>query len=263
MNYSVLLQTGFDTNISKAIHSAKNAGFRNVFLTLNSNITEKEISEVAYSGLVIDSLHLPYSVPYKFLNSLWRHDDKTDDAMSLLKNGINLAHRFNIKTVVIHASSSSQPPQKSRVGLSNFCELAEYSDKKNIVMAIENIKRIDYVEYLLYNLSLHNVKFCFDVGHANSFTQNLYTYDWNHFFSRLHCVHLHDNDGVSDLHLIPGMGEIKWDLIIPKLKSAKCDLTLTAEVYYKDREKYYPQLTQDEFFEKIYNALSDMDRRYI
>lgn len=262
MTYSVLLQAGFNNGISESISAVKKAGFKNVFLTLNSDITEKEIVEVVESGLLIDNLHLPYNEPYKFLNSLWMRDEETKKAIDILKRCIDIASHNSIGTVVIHASSSKKPPEMSAAGLANFYDLAEYCRTKNIVMAIENIKRIDYVEYLLTNLPLPNVKFCFDIGHANAFTKNLYSHNWDFLLRHLHCVHLHDNDGKSDLHLIPGMGNIKWDFVVPKLKGSKKDLILTAEVYYKGRESFYPNITEDEFYSKIYNSLKKIDRRY-
>lgn len=44
--------------------------------------------------------------------------------------------------------------------------------------------------------------FCFDVGHANLMNRNIYTY-LTALGSRLAILHIHDNDGLNDLHMLP------------------------------------------------------------
>ena len=264
MKYSTLLLSDSQNDITASIKAVKSAGFENVFLTLNSDITRDDISKVVSSGLVIQNIHLPYNVPCKFINSLWKDEDETKTAIELLKNGIDIAYDFRVDTVVLHASSSWNPPEKSEIGIANYRYLADYCADKNITLAIENIKRVDYVEYLLDSIPMPNIKFCFDVGHANAFSKNLYSYNWERMLSRLHCIHMHDNDGQNDQHLIPGMGNVKWGFVLPKLMEAKKDLIITAEVYYKGREKFYTDVSsQDELYPKIYDALTNITKRYL
>jgi sugar phosphate isomerase/epimerase len=56
------------------------------------------------------------------------------------------------------------------------------------------------------------------------------------FPERLYHVHLHDNDGRSDLHLPPGAGNIDWPGVIQALVDVGYDRTITLEVFSRDRE---------------------------
>jgi len=74
-----------------------------------------------------------------------------------------------------------------------------------------------------------------DLGHCNLFGRDpAATID--RFARRLHHVHVHDNDGRSDLHLPPGTGTIDWPAVFRALARAHYDRTLTLEVFSSDRD---------------------------
>jgi sugar phosphate isomerase/epimerase len=56
------------------------------------------------------------------------------------------------------------------------------------------------------------------------------------FGGRIHHIHLHDNDGRSDLHLPPGAGNINWRAVVRALKEVGYDGTITLEVFSRDRD---------------------------
>jgi sugar phosphate isomerase/epimerase len=56
------------------------------------------------------------------------------------------------------------------------------------------------------------------------------------FAARLHHIHLHDNDGRSDLHLPPGTGNIDWPAVVKALVGVGYDRTITLEVFSRDRD---------------------------
>ena len=53
------------------------------------------------------------------------------------------------------------------------------------------------------------VGFCYDSGHGNEGEDGLAYLE--HLKERLIAVHLHDNDGTADQHLIPFTGTVDWD----------------------------------------------------
>ena len=53
---------------------------------------------------------------------------------------------------------------------------------------------------------------------------------------RLHHVHLHDNDGLRDLHLPPGTGTIDWPAVFEALGEIGYNRTITLEVFSRDRD---------------------------
>ena len=256
MKFNILAQPGFNLTVDEIARNISEVGFDGVFLSLNQgHITSEDINIIRKFGLEIETLHLPYNVPFRLIDELWRNGEEKYSAIKILKQGIDFAFNQDIGTVVLHASSGKTPPLITPEGLKNFELIADYCQQKNIILAIENIRRLDYVEILLDNLPESSVKFCFDIGHANAFTHNLYSYNWDSLLKRLHCVHIHDNDGISDLHLIPGMGNIKFDLVISKLLRFNPCLNATLEIYYKGRESFYKELRIKDFFQKAYNAV--------
>ncbi|MCH5151549.1 MAG: sugar phosphate isomerase/epimerase [Clostridiales bacterium] len=258
VNCSVLLQAGFDNGITSAITHVKQAGFDSVMLTLNSNLQNKDIKKVTNIGLHVDALHLPYNVPFKLINTLWTCD--AHDAMTILCQGVDLAVENKIPAVIVHASSGFNPPELNELGVHNYAHLSEYAKQHNVVVAIENIKRFDYVEYLMERIPSDNVKLCLDIGHANAYSHNLYSYDWDKLLDRLYCVHIHDNDGERDLHLMPGMGNIDWNFVGRLLKRAPNLASVMVETYYCDRETYYPnKFSEGEFFQ----AAAESTKKFI
>ena len=61
------------------------------------------------------------------------------------------------------------------------------------------------------------LKVCLDTGHANVFHDDLAA-DVRLLGNDLATLHVHDNKGNWDQHLIPYMGNIKWDEFLSALK---------------------------------------------
>ncbi len=73
-----------------------------------------------------------------------------------------------------------------------------------------------------------------DIGHLNIFGRDPVEYLRRYKDKMLH-VHMHDNNGIDDLHLPLGAGNINWDQLISVLKSFY-DGTITLEIFSEDRE---------------------------
>lgn len=89
-----------------------------------------------------------------------------------------------------------------------------------------------------------------DIGHLNLFGRNPIEY-LSAFKDRLRHVHLHDNDGLRDLHLPMGTGVIDWNALIRELKSFY-DGTITLEVFSNDKD--YVLLSKRKLREKWDNS---------
>jgi len=70
--------------------------------------------------------------------------------------------------------------------------------------------------------------FLLDVGHSNT-AGDLYG-TAQLAGRRLQHVHIHDNDGIDDLHQIPGMGTIDWAQFIGDLRDAQYEGPLMLEI---------------------------------
>ena len=76
---------------------------------------------------------------------------------------------------------------------------------------------------------------CFDCGHARLAGGDP-AGDIRRLGKRLKVVHVHDNDGGSDDHLLPGAGSIDWTSVIAALREQAYDGELCLELYYENRE---------------------------
>jgi sugar phosphate isomerase/epimerase len=68
---------------------------------------------------------------------------------------------------------------------------------------------------------------CFDSGHAHIAGQEDFP---ERFAGRIECVHLHDNDGANDLHLLPFDGGIDWEAAMGRIAGSGYRGPLVLEV---------------------------------
>jgi len=93
----------------------------------------------------------------------------------------------------------------------------------------DHARNIDRILALNEELYFHA-----DIGHLNVFGRDPVEY-LNRYKDKLLHVHLHDNNGIDDLHLPLGAGNIDWDHLINTLKSFY-DSTITLEIFSSDKE---------------------------
>lgn len=259
MKYYVLAKSEPSMPLKEVLLLIKESGFEGVFFNLEyDDIKFEEIDLCRKLNLDIETLHLPYGNSTEKINLLWKADDEAMYTIDEYKKYIDFAANNNIKTVIMHASNGFNPPKPNPKGLKYFEIIADYCEKKNVILAIENIKSIEHVSYILENLKQKCVKLCFDIGHANAFTKNLDSNIWNKLFLKLHCVHLHDNSGEKDEHLLPGMGTIDWDYWKKKISSFMNSSHFTFEIHYNGREEYYKNISHRDFYKYAAKKIREM-----
>ena len=137
--------------------------------------------------------------------------------------------------------------------------LLEEAKQLDIVLAIENsYERSNTPGEVLYYMSCFDTPHlgvCYDAGHACMMEdfpgkkREKYFAPMDHVWGDVvecyhdaigdllpHMVtcHLHDNDGYSDAHQMPGDGRIEWKELIAKIKTAPRLLTMQSEVLMID-----------------------------
>lgn len=78
-------------------------------------------------------------------------------------------------------------------------------------------------------LDAYNAGVCWDFGHANM-TIDDQCPDIEQLKGRLICVHTHDNNGKYDAHVMPFIGTIAWEKVMPALRRADFQNDLVLEV---------------------------------
>lgn len=116
-----------------------------------------------------------------------------------------------------------------------FRELCSYAEKFGVVICAENLPwtklKLSPIENLLdfvNRLDISNLKLCLDTGHANVFGT-----DCGDMIrlckDKIKTLHVHDNWGDRDNHLMPYFGTINWDSFKSALKETGFDGCISTE----------------------------------
>ena len=213
----------YDLPFEDRIALIRQAGFDTVMLWWED--AENNPETARRQGLEIANIH----VPFPDANRIWQEGLDGEDYYGLLLSGVEGCARHGIPTAVIHAYYSRSIPVLSHIGLDRFKRLVDAAERLEVNIAIENLRLTAPNEYLLGNIKSQRLGFCYDAGHQHAFTPD---YDClEHFGDQLFAVHLHDNCGDDDAHLLPFDGTIDWRNVMRKLRQCRPldGLTLEAD----------------------------------
>ena len=232
----------------QSIDAIKSAGFKNVFIQWYHR--DREISEedqykyIKEKGLNITFAHLGY----KGINDIWLETEEGDKLVDYYKNTLKECKEMGITLVVMHLTSHTEAPGPNEIGLRRIKAIVDYAKDLNIKVAFENTKIKGYLDYVIDYISNDNVGICLDVGHLHAhFNDEL---DFDKFKNRIFAVHLHDNHGELDEHLIPFDGTVNWDWAIEKLRECNYNGPITMEQSYGEN---YTNITLEEFYKRSHD----------
>lgn len=227
-------QFGIDT--IEQIRLFKKCGFDGFFVEYERGMDLTAIKNVADEiGMIFQSIHAPYVK----MNSLWQHDDRTDDAIEELLNCVEDAKKVDVPIVVMHAFIGFEDHTPTEYGLQNIAKIVDRATELNIKLAFENTEGEEYLKAIMDRFKNNkNVGFCWDTGHEMCYnhSQDLMSL----YGDRLFCTHLNDNLGISsydgkitfldDLHLLPFDGIADWNGIAERLNKYGFNDILTFEL---------------------------------
>ncbi len=121
-----------------------------------------------------------------------------------------------------------------------------------VKLAVENCSHtVSYLDAVLAALPPEDVGFCYDSGHA---LLNRHAEIVARYADRLLATHLHDNDGVSDQHRLPGEGRVDWPMVQAALKAAHYERPWNLEVYKR------PEMSLEDFCRWAYRVIESVHR---
>ena len=212
--------------------------------------------EMADSGLAFVDAHAPFG------GVLDMNCPDTDFRPQMLlrhKLALEICASFDIRTVTIHPGSDRFFPDVPIEKQWDFMrdaldKLLPEAEKLGIVIAIENSMSHgaspSVVVMLKDEYPTDTLGLCYDSGHANVLDngRNYPTgmaYDfwravgkepvWDDrilekMLPQMVSCHLHDNDGSTDSHSMPGEGNVDWQKVVPLLKRAPRLMVVQSEV---------------------------------
>ena len=248
----------------ETIRLIKEHGFQSFF----SYDEQLEIEYVSALKNEAEKLGLDYEFihgPFVGINKMWTSQE-TPEIFSSFKKAIDAASTAGVKTVIAHVSSSFTPPEINAIGISRFDAWVEYAEKRGVIIAFENLRKLGNFAYLMDRYEGNPyVKYCYDCGHEHCYTVSVPFLPI--YADRLICTHLHDNFGQDktaqnggDIHLLPFDGNIDFSVVMQALAESGYSGSLMLEVH----SGLYPNLSIDEFLKSSYervNRLSNLCKK--
>ena len=246
-----------DLNAYETVDAIKKAGFKNVFIQWydkDNKISQEDIvNYIKENNLNIIFAHLGY----KNINNIWLDNEIGKSLEKQYINDLNKLSKYNIDMVVMHLCAGLEAPTANNIGLSRFENICNHAKKLGIKVAFENTKIKGYQEYILDNLKLDNIGFCYDSGHDHCHFKD--TFNFDKFKNKILCTHLHDNHGKEDEHLIPNDGNLDFAYVLNGLKKTNYESYLTFEIIY---QKNYLEENIEDFYKKSYNKCIEINKQY-
>ena len=170
------------------------------------------------------------------------------------------AAHFGVKTTAVHVGNLNMQifpeyglEQVHAAALRSLEELLPLAEELDVCLALENIwcptNTPERLQDLMARCPSSHLGLCYDSGHANLMTKDQklencgviqqwqgiepIAYDKNILKKMLPEIvncHLQDNDGISDLHKLPGQGSVDWQEVKTLLAQAPRLQCIQAEV---------------------------------
>lgn len=257
MRKNIYFDFGLDMSITDRVKKIKQAGFDGVFIWFYEDrfLLNEVITSIKANGLYIETMHLPFH----HCNDLWVAGEAGEHYVQNIIDGIRVAAEATIPTVIMHTVSKKTHPDYNPLGLKRIQKILNYCEEKKVQLAIENVRDIRYLDYVFDHVASPYLKICFDTGHTNCFGYQVNDFNWDKYKKDIVAVHIHDNDGKDDQHLLPFYGTINWEGIMKKLRQISFSAPLTSEARILDPRFSF---TAEEFLKKTYQALSTLEQLF-
>ena len=196
------------------LRAVKSAGFDEVMIHWqeeNGSSPKERYDQVIRAGLHVRTVHFPQEA----MADLWREGEAGDRLEALMLSALREAGERGIDNMVAHTTRRLETPPPNETGLRRIFHCVEAAEKWGVNLALENTRFLQYNQYLFSRVPSPRLTFCYDCGHAHCFTPG---YDPLALFGgRMTTMHLHDNHGLQDEHLLIGEGNIDLSLLFYRL----------------------------------------------
>lgn len=208
---------GWRIHISERAQFIKKAGFDATCLwwaddeKANTGSLDDLPKIVRDSGLEIDNIHVPFKEAHLLASE---NTSECKKMIGLHKQWIDDCAKHNIGKLVFHTCPDlPNPPVPNKLLLNSVEKILKFAESAKVILAVENIRRNDYVDIVLERFESDYLRFCYDSGHDFIWSEEptRVLRRWGH---KLATTHLHDNKGSEDDHLLPFAGKIDWKKII-------------------------------------------------
>ena len=219
------------------------------------------------SGLSLHSLHAPTdrdTAPGRGSGVAISIADperiRRQDAVDEVKRALEVAETipFGFFAQQLATGHQAADPRKLDAAFNSLEILAVFAKHRGVTIALENtaneLGSPASLAQFIKDTHLHNLAFCFDIGHAH--IEGGVDAGFRLMRDRVVTVHVHDNHGEKDEHLLPWEGTIDWDAAFGEFAGTPEPLPLVLEL--KETAPGSPSLDQIRAaFDKIEKHLDE------
>ncbi|MCL2361263.1 MAG: sugar phosphate isomerase/epimerase [Defluviitaleaceae bacterium] len=237
---------GYELPKKTCFELIRQAGFDGVLLWWSDNFGDSNFRQnpklARDAGLFVENIH----TPFEKINNLWRDNLDGDALLTHFLEIVDECANYQVPTMVMHLSKGDNPPPFNALGLNRIKRIVERAERSDVNLALENLRQVRYLDYVMSRIDSPRVGFCYDSGHHNCRCQDVDLLA--QYGNRLMSLHLHDNDGTGDHHLLPFDGTINWPQTMSNIAKAGFNGPIAMEAFNIGHERLPP----DEFLQLLY-----------
>ncbi len=259
---------GYPLELEDRLRLIKGAGFKSVLLwwAVESEF-EPSVPHKAETarriGLDIENAHLQF----RHMNSLWEDGIDGERYCNELVGLVASAATYGIPTLVVHLTRTTTPPAFGELGFSRFMRLVDTAERVGVNLAFENLKYVERLYEFMPLVDSTRVGVCFDAGHNHYVCPERRV--CRDFADRIFAVHLHDNFGTSDDHLIPFDGNEDWKNIREEIIASSYTGSWSLEIEHALTDKFgktlspndpYGDMSAEDYLARAFSAQQKLVR---
>lgn len=220
----------------------KKAGFDGFFTTYNGSEPIEEWAGAARQNhLEFETVH----GPFRYANRIWEGGKTGREYLAYLRTIIDACRNIGVNRCILHVTVGNTAPDISEESLSLLGELCDYAKAKGVHICFENLEPLPHIDAVMEYIDDPFHGFCWDCGHNACYTPHIDML--KKFGSRLQCLHIHDNLGVTqpgnidyrdDRHFLPFDGILDWNWFAGKLAEYHYTGPVTLEVSVLGKPEY-------------------------
>lgn len=235
-----------DKSIAAPLAAMKETGFRHIDLSMYNVIYEgspwvsnndKWKKEVEECRKIADELGFDFCQAHSP-----DPRDGSETSVHAIRNSIEACGMLGIPHTVVHALvlQNKTPEEFFELNVNFYKQFEEDLEKHKVDLLIENSSALwnpfyylrtgEDMRQFVENAGFSRMHICWDIGHSNVEGRNQYD-DIVAMGDELHALHVHDNFGNSDAHIMPLTGNTNFDMVMKGLRDIgyKGDFTFEAD----------------------------------
>ena len=257
MEFAISTSFNYEFKLNDNLRAISAAGFKYISLggrTGHSDYTKSQGRDkikrlVQEYGLTIDSVHAPFGPSCDLTQT---QEIFARGAVIEIKRAIQSTSELGVPHMIVHLCGfkPSHINERLKVIRKTLPEIIKCAEDSGVIIALENLNEASMP---LFNFAMElsdspSLGVCYDNGHEMLHSNEYETI--HKYGNRIKVIHLHDNDGVTDLHQVPFEGKLNLPILASRFnKLAKIPrLTLECEMPYSSYK------SADAFLKAAYNS---------